>query len=164
VASFFVSRVDTYVDKELQAIGNTALQGKAAVANAKVAYACFQEIFSGPRWQALAERGARVQRPLWASTGTKNPAYSDVLYVDNLIGPHTVNTLPPATLEAYLDHGRVAPTLESDLDVARALIEKLFEVGIDLSAVTHKLLDDGVAAFAQSFEALMKSISLKREQ
>jgi transaldolase len=163
VASFFVSRVDTYVDKELEKIGNSELQGKTANANAKAAYARFKEIFAGERWQKLAGRGARVQRPLWASTGTKNPAYSDVLYVDNLIGPHTVNTLPPATLEAFMDHGRVALTIEEDLDQAHAQLKRLGEVGVDLDAVTQRLLDDGVAAFASSFESLMASIRKKRQ-
>ena len=164
VASFFVSRVDTYVDKELEKIGNTELQGKIANANAKAAYARFKEIFAGERWQKLAAHGARVQRPLWASTGTKNQAYSDVLYVDNLIGPYTVNTLPPATLEAFMDHGRVALTIEEDLDQAHAQLKHLAELGIDLDAVTQRLLDDGVAAFARSFASLMKSIDEKRQK
>ncbi len=115
VASFFVSRVDTAVDRALEAVGEGELQGKIAIANAKVAYARFQELFSGERWERLAAQGARVQRPLWASTSTKNPRYPDTLYVDGLIGPDTVNTVPPATLDAFLDHGTVAPTLESGL-------------------------------------------------
>ena len=164
VASFFVSRVDTAVDKQLEALGERQLQGKIAVANAQVAYARFQELFAGPRWEKLARLGAHVQRPLWASTGTKNPAYSDTLYVDELIGPHTVNTLPPATLQAVLDHGRLERTIDRHPKTAFAQIARLAELGIDLAAVTQKLLDDGVAAFAKSFESLMESISRKREQ
>lgn len=164
VASFFVSRVDTEVDKQLAALGNTALQGKIAVANAKLAYAHYKTLFSGARWQKLAAAGARVQRPLWASTGTKNPAYSDTLYVDTLIGPDTVNTMPPATLEAFLDHGTVADTVEQGLAQARADVAKLAELGIDLEVVTQKLQDVGVDKFAQSFEGLMNSIAAKREK
>ncbi len=164
VASFFVSRVDTAVDKILEAVGETDLQGKAAIANAKMAYARFKEIFGGPRWKALAARGARVQRPLWASTGTKNPMYSDTLYVDSLVGRDTVNTLPPATLQAFIDHGAAAPTIEADLDVARKFVERLPEAGVDLDAVTKKLLDEGVAAFAGSFDSLIDSITEKRER
>jgi transaldolase/glucose-6-phosphate isomerase len=163
VASFFVSRVDTALDKQLEALGERELQGKIAVANAQVAYARFQELFSSPRWEKLARLGAHVQRPLWASTGTKNPAYSDTLYVDDLIGPHTVNTLPPATLQAVLDHGRVERTIDRDPKAAFARLARLAELGIDLAAVTQKLQDDGVAAFAKSFESLMESIGRKRE-
>jgi transaldolase len=164
VASFFVSRVDTAVDKALAEAGNTDLQGKIAVANAKLAYACFKDLFSGPRWEKLAAAGARVQRPLWASTGTKNPAYSDTLYVDTLIGPDTVNTVPPDTLDAFLDHGTVALTIEAGLDEARADLQRLADLGIDLDAITQTLQDDGVAAFAKSFESLMGSIAEKREK
>jgi transaldolase/glucose-6-phosphate isomerase len=164
VASFFVSRIDTAVDHELQAHGETSLPGTIANANAKIAYACFKEIFSGPRWEKLAALGARLQRPLWASTGTKNPAYPDTLYVDNLIGPHTVNTVPPDTLKAFMDHGRVALTLESEVDQARAQIARLAELGINLEAITQKLQDDGVAAFAKSFESLLESIAEKRQK
>jgi transaldolase/glucose-6-phosphate isomerase len=164
VASFFVSRVDTAVDKQLEALGERSLQGKIAVANAQVAYARFKQLFSGPRWEKLARMGAHVQRPLWASTGTKNPAYSDTLYFDDLIGPHTVNTLPPATLQAVLDHGRIERSIDRDPQVAFAQIARLTELGIDLDAVTQKLLDDGVAAFAKSFESLIASIARKRAQ
>jgi transaldolase len=164
VASFFVSRVDTAVDKALDEKGNTDLQGKIAIASAKVAYAEFKNIFSGPRWQQLADNGARVQRVLWASTGTKNPDYSDTLYVDELIGPDTVNTLPPATLESFLDHGKIAETLTLGLDEARQQLAELADLGIDLEAVTQKLQEDGVVAFAEPFEALMKSIAEKREK
>jgi transaldolase len=164
VASFFVSRVDTAVDAALEKMGTTDLRGTIANANAKIAYARFGEIFSGQRWKKLAAGGARVQRPLWASTGTKNPAYSDTLYVDNLIGPDTVNTLPPATLEAFLDHGEVAATVATDVVGARACVAKLAELDIDLTAITEQLQVDGVASFAKSFEDLMGSIAEKRQQ
>jgi transaldolase len=164
VASFFVSRVDTSVDKTLAEMGSTDLQGKIAIANAKVAYAEFKDIFSGPRWQRLADQGAMVQRVLWASTGTKNPEYSDTLYVDELIGPDTVNTLPPATLDSFIDHGKVAETLNAGLDEARQQLAAIADLGIDIEAVTHQLQVDGVAAFAKPFDALMKSIAEKREK
>lgn len=163
VASFFVSRVDSAVDELLAAKGNTALPGKIAIANAKAAYKRFQEVFAGPRWEALAARGARVQRPLWASTSTKNPVYPDTLYVDELVGPHTVNTVPPATLVAFNDHGTVAETLTADVDEALAQLEQLAAVGVDLTAVTQKLQDDGVAAFAKSFESLLASVAQKQK-
>jgi len=164
VASFFVSRVDTSVDKALAERGNTDLQGKIAIANAKVAYAEFETIFSGTRWQQLADQGAMVQRVLWASTGTKNPDYADTLYVDELIGPHTVNTLPPATLESFMDHGKVAATLTKGLDDARQQLAALADLDIDLETVTHQLQAEGVVAFAKPFDALMKSIADKREK
>ena len=162
VASFFVSRVDGVVDRALEEIGETALQGTIAIANAKAAYARFREIYRGARWERLSALGARVQRPLWASTSTKSPAYPDTLYVDGLIGPDTVNTVPPATLTAYLDHGKVAPTLETGLDQALAQLSRLAELGVDLDEITQKLQDDGVAAFAAAFEGLMSSIAEKR--
>ena len=164
VASFFISRVDTAVDKALEEIGNTEIQGKIAIDNAKIAYSRFREIFSSERWKKLATATARVQRPLWASTSSKNPAYPDTLYVDNLIGPDTVNTLPPATLEDFLDHGKVAATVETDVDGARMRIAELAELGIDLDAITNKVLDEGVAAFAKSFEGLIASIAEKRRR
>ena len=164
VASFFISRVDTAVDKALEEIGNTEIQGKIAIDNAKIAYSRFREIFSSERWKKLATATARVQRPLWASTSSKNPAYPDTLYVDNLIGPDTVNTLPPATLEDFLDHGKVAATVETDVDGARRRIAELAELGIDLDAITNKVLDEGVAAFAKSFEGLIASIAEKRRR
>lgn len=164
VASFFVSRVDTAVDKQLDKLGNSELRGTIAVANAKVAYARFQALFSGPRWEQLAAKGASVQRPLWASTGTKDPQYSDTLYVDTLIGPHTVNTAPPNTIEAFKDHGTVAVTVDKDVDTAHAQIAALAGLGIDLDAVTQQLQDDGVASFADSFESLMNSVAEKRER
>ena len=164
VASFFISRVDTAVDKALEEIGNTEIQGKIAIDNAKIAYSRFREIFSSERWKKLATESARVQRPLWASTSSKNPAYPDTLYVDNLIGPDTVNTLPPATLDDFLDHGKVAATVETDVDGARMRIAELAELGIDLDAITNKVLDEGVAAFAKSFEGLIASIAEKRRR
>ena len=163
VASFFVSRVDTAVDAELDRIGNDTLKGKIAIANAKIAYAEFRRIFSGERWQQLADRGARVQRPLWASTGVKNPLYPDTLYVDQLIGPDTVNTVPPATLNRFLEHGVVAETLTAGLAEAQAQLQALSDLGIDLQQITQKLQDDGVAAFAKAFQSLMNSIAEKRD-
>lgn len=163
VASFFVSRVDTEVDKALEAAGNDELQGKIAVANARLAYTHYQELFNGARWEKLAAAGAQVQRPLWASTGTKNPAYSDTLYVDSLIGPDTVNTVPPKTLDAFMDHGAVAGMLEQGIDQARADIDKLVELGINLDAITQELQDVGVEKFAQSFDTLMAGIQEKHD-
>lgn len=174
VASFFVSRVDTAIDSDLEYRARHArtpegramlegLLGKAAIANAKLAYQKFKEIFHGGRFAALKAKGAQVQRCLWASTGTKNPRYSDVLYVDNLIGPETVNTVPPATYTAIRDHGRVALTLEEGLGECRAVIAKLTELGIDLKAVTSKLQVDGLAAFVGSFDTLVESIESKRD-
>lgn len=164
VASFFVSRVDSAVDKALAAAGNTELQGKIAIANAKAAYGRFQEIFSGPRWEKLIQRGARVQRPLWASTSTKNPAYPDTMYLDELIGPDTVNTVPPATLVAFQEHGVVAETLTIGLDEALAQLAQLAQLGVDLDVITQQLLDDGVSAFANSFTSLLASVSEKRDR
>ncbi|MCI0693653.1 bifunctional transaldolase/phosoglucose isomerase [candidate division KSB1 bacterium] len=164
VASFFVSRIDTAVDSFLAAKGNTTLQGKIAIANAKMAYAAFKKIFNGPRWEKLAAKKAQVQRPLWASTGVKNPQYPETLYVDALIGPHTVNTVPPATLNAFLDHGKVALTLETGVEEAKAQLAQLQALSIDFNAVTKKLLDEGVTAFVKSFEALMASVAEKRDR
>ncbi len=163
VASFFISRVDTAVDNELAAKGNKSLQGKIAIANAKVAQFLAGEIFSGPHWEALAAAGAQVQRLLWASTGSKNPLYPDTIYVDELIGPATVNTVPPATFNAFLDHGTVATTLTEGVAEANAQVSELESLGIDLSQITQKLQDDGVKSFAQSFEVLMASIEGKRD-
>ena len=136
----------------------SALRGKAAVANGKLAYARFLETFSGPRWDALAARGARVQRPLWASTSTKNPDYPDTLYVDELIGPDTVNTLPDNTLEAFEDHGTVARTIDAGLDEARDVMARLAAVGVDIDDVTRQLEDEGVAAFEKSFDELLTTL------
>jgi transaldolase len=164
VASFFVSRVDTLIDNLIDQQGGEAgaLKGKVAIANAKLAYANFQKIFTGDRFKALAAKGARVQRPLWASTGTKNKAYSDVLYVESLIGPDTVNTLPVATLDAFRDHGTVRRTIDEGLDEARATIAALAEAGIDLSAATHQLENEGVDLFAKSFADLLEGVERKR--
>jgi transaldolase/glucose-6-phosphate isomerase len=166
VASFFVSRVDTVVDKALEAIGTPeakALLGKIANANSKVVYRRFLEIFHGEGFASLRQRGARVQRPLWASTGTKNPAYSDVLYVENLIGPETVNTLPPDTIDAFRDHGKVSgATVREGIEEAEADLAGLEKLGIDLKAITEKLQTDGVAAFAASFDQLMAALDKKR--
>ena len=164
VASFFVSRVDTEVDRRLESIGTPealALRGRTAVAQAKLAYRLFRDRFSGPRWEALAARGARVQRPLWASTSTKNPAYRDTLYVDELIGPDTVNTLPDATIDAFEDHGTLARTIDRDLDEARQVMADLAKVGVDLADVTQVLEEEGVAAFVKSFEELLGTLSDK---
>ena len=164
VASFFVSRVDTAVDKALEQIGNSELQGKIAVANSKMAYAEYKHIIQQSRWQQLAAKGAQVQRVLWASTSTKNPAYPDNLYVDELIGPDTVNTLPPATLDSFMDHGRVAETLTQGLAEAQSQVAQLTDLDIDLDAVTQKLQDDGVVAFAKPFAKLLDSIAEKCKQ
>ena len=162
VASFFVSRVDTAVDKALEESGSEpSLQGKAAVANARAAYALFEERFARDDFAALQARGAQVQRPLWASTSTKNPAYPDTLYVDNLIGPDSVNTMPPDTLQATLDHGVSALTLEGTEQEANATLAALKEAGVDMDAVTDKLLSDGVDAFAGSYRQLLDSIEAK---
>ncbi len=164
VASFFISRLDVEVDRRLNALGSPealALRGKAAVANGKLAYALFSRTFSGPRWETLVERGARVQRPLWASTSTKNPDYPDTLYVDELIGPHTVNTLPDNTLEAFKDHGTVARTIDFDVAAAQAVIDELATLGVDMVEVTQQLEDEGVAAFEKSFDELLGALSEK---
>ncbi len=162
VASFFVSRVDTAVDQALADQGETTLQGTIAVANAKVAYARSKQLFSGERWDRLASQGARIQRLLWASTSTKSPAYSDIKYVQELIGSQTVNTVPPDTLDRYLDHGTVTLALDKDLDEARRHLDRLAELGIELDEITDQLLQDGVQAFADAFLSLLTSISEKR--
>ncbi len=161
VASFFVSRVDNEVDHRLDLLATPEaleLRGRAAVANAQVAYQRFRQTFAGPRWDALAARGARVQRPLWASTSTKNPDYPDTLYVDTLIGPDTVNTLPENTLESFEDHGALARTIDADPDAAHDVLGRLAAVGIDLDEVTHKLEVEGVASFAKSFDELIDTL------
>jgi len=165
VASFFVSRVDTEVDRALEAIGTPealSLRGTIAIANARVVYRRFREIFLGTPFEEFRRRGARLQRPLWASTGTKNPAYSDVLYVEELIGPHTINTIPPATLNAFLDHGRAQPTLEVGEQDAEQALARLAKLGIDLAAITEKLLADGITAFTHSLDELLASLKEKR--
>jgi transaldolase len=167
VASFFVSRVDSNVDARLDAIGTpeaAALKGKAAVANAQLAYQAHLEAFAGPRWEALAAAGARPQRPLWASTSTKDPSYPDTLYVDTLIGPGTVNTLPEATLQAFADHGTLARTVDADPGAARQVVAALGELGIDLEDVGTTLEAEGVASFEKSFDDLLGTLSAKAEQ
>jgi transaldolase len=167
VASFFVSRVDTEVDRRLDAIGTSdalALQGQAAVAQAKLAYRLFRDRFAGDRWERLAARGAQLQRPLWASTSTKNPAYPDTLYVDRLIGPDTVNTLPETTIAAFEDHGTLARTLDTGVDHAEAVMDRLAEVGVDMDDVGRTLEDQGVASFHQSFAHVLQALEHKARQ
>lgn len=166
VASVFVSRIDSLIDGLLakkEGEEATELQGKAGLANTKLVYQEFKEIFSGPRWERLAAAGARVQRPLWASTSTKNPDYPDLLYVDNLIGPHTVNTLPPDTLVAVLDHANVHPSIEENAEESRQAIAGLEAIGIDVNAAMRHLLDEGVEKFAASFDSLFEKIEAKRQ-
>jgi transaldolase len=166
VASFFVSRVDTKVDKALNDIGTDealALRGKAAVANAKMAYAAYEEIFGGEEFADLRAAGARVQRCLWASTSTKNPEYRDVLYVEELIGPETVNTMPLDTIEAFLDHGKLERTLDADLDEARDTLRRIEALGIGMQRVTGELIEEGVAAFGKSFDELIDTIESQRK-
>jgi len=166
VASFFLSRIDKAVDKKLEEIGTLEaleLRGKIAVANAKMAYKLFKEIFSGESWASLVKRGARVQRVLWASTGTKNPAYSDVLYVEELIGSDTVNTMPPVTLNAFRDHGRLKLTIEEGQKEAENQFEQLSKLGINLNEITEELQKDGVRAFADSFNQLISTLEEKRQ-
>ncbi|MDQ6716888.1 MAG: transaldolase [Gemmatimonadota bacterium] len=171
VASFFVSRVDTEIDKRLDALAASAiggekerlemLKGRAAIANAKLAYKLFSERFSGPRWEKLKAAGARVQRPLWASTSTKNPKYRDVMYVEELIGPDTVNTMPPATIDAFRDHGEVRRTVNARVGAAEGLLKELEGVGISMREVTDKLLVEGIASFQKSFDELLAGIQAK---
>ena len=162
VASFFVSRVDTEADKRLE--GHDDLKGRLAVANAKLAYQRYKEIFSGPRWDELAAKGASTQRCLWASTSTKNPEYRDVMYVEELIGPETVNTMPKETIEAFQDHGEVRLTLEEGLDEARKLFDDLAAAGVDYDDVTRVLEEEGVQKFADSFDELLEGVAAKRAQ
>ena len=172
VASFFISRVDSEVDARLDAMIKSAtddatrsrlgaLKGKAAIANAKLAYAQFQRHFAGERWEKLRAHAARVQRPLWASTSTKSPAYSDVMYVEQLIGPDTVNTMPPATITAFQDHGETARTVDAGVDEARELLQALASEGISMSSVTDKLLTEGLASFQKSFDTLLTGLESK---
>jgi len=169
VASFFVSRIDTVIDKKIEALGTDdaktqdakTLAGKVAVANAKVAYAWYEDLITSDRWKALAAKGAQPQRLLWASTGTKNPAYSDVLYIDELIGPETVNTMPQKTMDAFRDHGVVAPTLTQDVAAARAILAKADALGLDLAGVTRDLVTDGVKLFSESFDSLLGAVDEK---
>lgn len=174
VASFFVSRVDSLTDEKLKEEMASArsdierrhlqsLLGKAGVANARIAYDRFKQIFSGPRWQALQEKGAHVQRCLWASTSTKNPEYRDVMYVEELIGAQTINTMPQSTLDAFRDHGRLAPTLEQDVDAAYETIRQLEQAGIDFKGVTDELQVQGVKLFSDSFQQAGDTLRRKRE-
>jgi transaldolase len=164
VASFFVSRVDSEADKRLEAAGKEKLQGKLAIANAKLAYQHFREEFKGERWEYLASKGARVQRPLWASTSTKNPAYRDVMYVEELIGPDTVNTMPLETIEAFQDHGKVrGDTVLDDIDGAKKLFKDLAKAGVDYDDVIDTLEAEGVQKFSASFHELLDGIRAKRE-
>jgi transaldolase len=167
VASFFVSRVDTEVDRRLDAIGTgdgLALRGQAAVAQARLAYRLFGDRFAGERWERLAARGARVQRPLWASTSTKNPAYPDTLYVDGLIGPDTVNTLPESTIAAFEAHGTLARTIDRGVGHAGAVMDTLAEVGVDMDDVGRTLEDQGVTGFHQSFAHVLRVLESKARQ
>jgi transaldolase len=167
VASFFVSRVDSEVDRRLEAIGTDQareLRGRAAIAQAKLAYELFGARFTGERWDRLASLGAHVQRPLWASTSTKNPAYADTRYVDSLIGPDTVNTLPEATIAAFEDHGLLARTIDADVDAAHADMQLLDTVGVDMDDVGLALEDQGVAKFHESFRDLLRSLDAKAHQ
>src|SRR4051812_37497542 len=164
VASFFVSRVDTEVDRRLEAIGTDealSLRGQAAVAQAKLAYQLFRKRFDGGRWDELKARGANLQRPLWASTSTKNPEYSDLLYVDTLIGPDTVNTLPEQTIAAFEDHGTIARTVDEGMHVAEGVYESLERIGIDMEDVARVLEDEGVASFSKSFDELIGALEQK---
>jgi transaldolase len=164
VASYFVSRVDTEADRRLDEVGHPELKGKLAVANAKLAYQNYKEKFSGPRWDALVEKGATPQWCLWASTSVKNPEYRDVLYVEELIGPGTVNTMPYETVEAFQDHGNVALTLEEGVDESRQVFEQLAAVGVSYADVTDTLEREGVQKFIDSFAELFEGIESKRGQ
>jgi len=166
VASFFVSRIDTYVDRELEKIGTKealALRGKAAIANSKLVYRRFREVFFGEKFAAERKRGAHVQRVLWGSTSTKNPAYSDVMYVEGLMGPDTVNTVPLETLDAFCNHGKVRRTVDQGVEEAEQLLVKLSKLGVDLDAITEQLQKDGVKAFADSFDQLLGALEEKRK-
>ncbi|HJM00135.1 MAG: transaldolase [Acidimicrobiales bacterium] len=166
VASFFISRTDTEVDRRLEEIGTDEalnLRGKTAVAQAQTAYQHFLTTFSGPRWNALAARGAQVQRPLWASTSTKNPRYSETLYVDELIGPNTVNTMPDNTIEAFIDHGTVTRTIDANPISAQSILKSVAEVGVDLENVAEVLEEEGVASFVKSFDELITSLTAKAD-
>lgn len=171
VASFFVSRVDTLADKKLDELATKgdgdremieSLKGKVAVANAQLAYEIFEDLFTSARFKELADAGAKVQRPLWASTGTKNPAYSDVLYVETLVGPHTVNTMPVATIEAFLDHGTVKRTVDADYAAAHEVADNLASVGIPILDITHQLEEEGIATFVTSYDELLEGVEKKR--
>ena len=161
MASFFVSRVDTETDRQLEEVGREDLKGRLAIDNAKIVYQEFKKIFSSPEWESLESRGATKQRPLWASTSTKNPQYKDTVYVENLIGPDTVNTMPLSTLEATMDHAEVRPTLEEGLEEARKLFEELKEAGVDYDEVVEVLEEEGVQKFVDSYNELIEEIEQK---
>jgi transaldolase len=163
VASFFVSRLDTEADARLEAVGNTELQGKLGIANAKLAYQHFEQLFAGPVWERMEAAGASRQRPLWASTSTKNPAYRDVMYVEELIGPATVNTMPLETVEAFADHGEVrGDTVREGVEEAEALLDRLAAVGVDYEELVQKLEVEGVQKFADAFDELIEGIEARR--
>ncbi|MFL6031737.1 MAG: transaldolase [Rubrobacteraceae bacterium] len=164
VASFFVSRIDSEADQRLEELGADDLKGRLAIANAKIAYQIYKQVFGGSRWRSLEERGANRQRLLWASTSTKNPDYPDTLYVDNLIGPQTVNTMPKQTIEAVKDHGNIRPTLEEGVEEAKELLERLREAGLDYEDVTDTLEQEGIQKFADPFHALLEEIERKSKQ
>jgi transaldolase len=164
VASFFISRIDTAVDAALEEVGNKQLLGTIAIANAKMVYEEFRKLYRSDRWKRLSDQGAQIQRLLWASTGTNNTLYSDTVYVDELIGPDTVITVPPATFNAFLDHGTVTSSLTQGTEKAQKQLEKLHTLGIDLDAITEKLQKDGVEALAKTFESLMANVSEKRDR
>ena len=166
VASFFISRTDTEVDRRLEEIGTDvalSLRGRTAVAQAQIAYQTFQEAFDGPRWQVLADKGAQLQRPLWASTSTKNPSYSETLYVDELIGPNTVNTMPDNTIDAFMKKGTVARTVDANPGEAQEVLAAVSALGIDLDDVAAVLEQEGVASFVKSFDELITSLSAKAD-
>jgi transaldolase len=164
VASFFVSRIDSEADQRLEELGADDLEGRLAIANAKIAYQIYKQVFGGSRWRSLEERGANRQRLLWASTSTKNPDYPDTLYVDNLVGPQTVNTMPKQTIEAVKDHGNIRPTLEEGVEEAKELLERLREAGLDYEDVTDTLEQEGIQKFADPFHALLEEIERKSKQ
>jgi transaldolase len=171
VASFFLSRIDTLVDERLDAMKErgehaeeaAALRGKAAIASARIAYQMWKKTYDGPRWEALAGAGARVQKPLWASTSTKDPAYPDVLYVETLIGPHTINTLPDSTVDAFRDHGTVEDTVENAIEEQHAVLKRLEAIGISMRKVTDTLVEEGIVKFSDPFDALVRDLDAKRK-
>jgi transaldolase len=164
VASFFVSRIDTEADKRLEELGADDLKGKLAIANARLAYQIYKEVFGGSRWRTLEERGANRQRLLWASTSTKNPDYPDVMYPENLVGPETVDTMPKSTIQAVMDHAEIRPTLEEGVEEARELFRRLREVGLDYEDVTDVLETEGIQKFAEPFNELLEEIKNKGRQ
>jgi transaldolase len=164
VASFFVSRIDSEADSKLEELGADDLKGELAIANAKLAYQIYKEVFGGSRWQSLAEKGAHRQRLLWASTSTKNPDYPDTIYVDNLLGPETVNTMPKKTIEAVMDHAEIRPTLEEGVEEAEEVLKRLREAGLDYEDVTDTLEQQGIQKFADPFNEMLEEIKNKGRQ